>query len=1677
MADKITITTQDNNRYTFIPAIKTASGDFSPCEFKDSIFAEGSTCQVFLALDDKIRRYLIKQYKCGFNGNESHTTISKVMSRFNKQGDNYILNDIYNGSGYLGVEGECCDYKVFNYIEGNVLLPYKNGISIFDDANMLHSVLLDFVSFLNCLQLLHAEIDRESYLHCDIKPENAFVATISNRRVVQLIDLDSVRSVKQLIEDIENGVHCDKLVQSTARFYAREDIVALSQLRGEDLKRCIYILDTTAACKVLAELLVGNVCFNLTEQDQIALNKNEPLQIALNNFFKIGMWNDFSERFGSIEEMIQQISAVIVAISRSLPTTIQSEKLKAISNNRIINRLRDNYKKQHGLNDSTTRKSIFISDLLNDIDTGLLPCIQKTNGDNEIDETSSKMSLAMLLHEKHKYIISAQAGHGKTSSLIYEYLNNIQDLESDELYIYVPLQNYSPSKSFTDFISEESGFDFEGLLKNQASKVTLLLDAYDEIRDRYSCENQSAFDNAFLDELNKLGCVGSIIITSRFDFSISMQCKANQIGLSTAKCQPLDCNQIEKYINKIAFGAYERAKNNEIVMKLLSNALFLNIFSSLLLEHREDIFGISSEFQLLDLYFATLYEHKYGNNTSNEEDYRELLQYVGDYYCRYVERSVTFEKKASCFNAIIDFESGESDVSQITFSHLIFLDYFVSVAITCRLTTILTRKILSVGYFESMNCLDSKDLSDRTLLYVAQSLAAKQKRIFSWFRVKSTIRLEELCKVTANIAQDTVIAHNLFKLICFFGYNPKQKFYNMITKLPKNFFAHNLFISRIHIPSCIKTIEAAAFFDCPNLNMVTMSDGIQCIGESAFSRCNALTSIRLCDSIKHIEDYAFSYCSALEKINIPVNVSKLGKLIFYHCGCLSEVDYEAVSCSAITIDTFADESLRYEANSIIEDLERSTSAMNILLGKEWNSSSAKSVFWGCDRLAKVNIKSSARNIDSLFFANCQSLSIVNIENGLEVISEYAFEHCTNLTQIVIPDSVIKIEEGAFWHCERLTKIYLGAGLERIYDKVFAYCPIESISVSSSNDRYESYNNNCLVDQGVIVCGNGIIPYNDSVRIIGSHAFMGHTNLKCIQIPNNIESIRKEAFGDCIDLNTIVIGSNISHIDETAFDKCSNLLSIKVDSDNKTFCDFSCNCIVNLPQNTLLLGCSTTNIPENENVNRIGGYAFWNRYNSHKNLIIPDNIYLIDDFAFCNCYGISNLTIGKNTQAIGVAAFLNCKNILSINFNNEQQVIIGDYAFADCAALERIFIPSGNINSSAFARCVLLKEVSFGKDVAHIVSSAFELCPSINQLNVHVDNEKYYSLKNNIIESSSKTLVLGGSNYIPINEEIDTIGAYAFSGRKNLSCIIIPDNIKWVEDYAFYGCLNIISVAYNSITKVETRAFYDCPRLTEVISNKNSDHSIFGGKFNITYHCDKSKIKKTGDFYFFAHENTPTSGSYEDASLLKVLQVYNQDEWKVKSHMRISTVLPNNHPRLVSCKDSILSDILILPHDYDGEKYMIDDYAFAGLSQAKNKFLRKVLIEEGVIRIGSNAFAHNTKLKFVSILSDVLVIEDFAFCECSQLENIIFNNTLKVIGAGAFYGCWKLSKILIPHSMVLLGATAFWGTNIKEIKYTGTTDQWRDLYTTSSQWWTGQSLGINYPIAVECANGTLYYSSL
>lgn len=87
------------------------------------------------------------------------------------------------------------------------------------------------------------------------------------------------------------------------------------------------------------------------------------------------------------------------------------------------------------------------------------------------------------------------------------------------------------------------------------------------------------------------------------------------------------------------------------------------------------------------------------------------------------------------------------------------------------------------------------------------------------------------------------------------------------------------------------------------------------------------------------------------------------------------------------------------------------------------------------------------------------------------------------------------------------------------------------------------------------------------------------------------------------------------------------------------------------------------------VTSIGHCAFYGFYSSLTSVTIPDSVTRIEDYAFCDCQNLTNVTIPKCVMSIGYRSFLGC-GLTSIT-TPDSVMYIGDGAFDRCGSLKSI----------------------------------------------------------------------------------------------------------------------------------------------------------------------------------------------------------------------------------------------------------------------------------------------------------------------------------------------------------------------------------------------------------------------
>ena len=189
----------------------------------------------------------------------------------------------------------------------------------------------------------------------------------------------------------------------------------------------------------------------------------------------------------------------------------------------------------------------------------------------------------------------------------------------------------------------------------------------------------------------------------------------------------------------------------------------------------------------------------------------------------------------------------------------------------------------------------------------------------------------------------------------------------------------------------------------------------------------------------------------------------------------------------------------------------------------------------------------------------------------------------------------------------------------------------------------------------------------------------------------VTSIDEMAFYYCTSLTSIDIPNSITKIGSFAFGNCPVLTSIVVESGNPRYDSRNnCNAIIETADNTLIVGCKNTIIPNS--VTSIGGWAFSYCYGL-TSITIPNSVTAIGNGAFEGCIGLTSVDISNSVTSIGRYAFYNCQGLTSINIPYSV-TSIGNYAFFWCTGLTSIVIPNSvtSIGNEAFKNCWDLTDV-------------------------------------------------------------------------------------------------------------------------------------------------------------------------------------------------------------------------------------------------------------------------------------------------------------------------------------------------------------------------------------------------
>ena len=558
-------------------------------------------------------------------------------------------------------------------------------------------------------------------------------------------------------------------------------------------------------------------------------------------------------------------------------------------------------------------------------------------------------------------------------------------------------------------------------------------------------------------------------------------------------------------------------------------------------------------------------------------------------------------------------------------------------------------------------------------------------------------------------------------------------------------FAYKWDMAEINLPSTLREIGAAAFYQTALSGDVVIPDGVVSVGSGAFSGTN-IVSVYIPASVTYVI-HAFGECLSLETITVHQSnrdycsidgnlYDRYGYTLYQYALGNKRTVFEL----PLSTNTLAERSMSGAAK-----LE------TVIFGEGFYQGIDRSGILDCFGIKEFVVHEDNPNFKSVDghlyskdgarlyrYAPAKDGAVFTVPDGVAEIS-YAFYNCDNLVEVVLPSSVSEIGEHAFGYCDKLTTVNIPSGVTSIADYAFIECPaLDGIALSEGLEYIGKY---AFSNTGITE-----ITLPDSISEVGEGCFSGCERLVSVDTGDGLTLIDRYLFSACSAISQIVIGNKVTVIGEYAFDWCTALVEV----------------------------------------------------------VIPDNVELISTGAFYKCEKLARVALGTGLCEIGPSAFSECVSLAEINLP-EGLKRIGNYAFYNCKSLESIAFVSGieEIASSAFCFAGIVGEVVIPETVTTLGGSAFYGCKGITSVTVGSDGI------GGITEIASHTFGdCPNIERLTIKNSVTYIDKGAFYRCSSLAEIIIPDSVTEIAAEAFYECKAATRIVIgNAVTKLGINAFY------------------------------------------------------------------------------------------------------------------------------------------------------------------------------------------------------------------------------------------------------------------------------
>ena len=931
-----------------------------------------------------------------------------------------------------------------------------------------------------------------------------------------------------------------------------------------------------------------------------------------------------------------------------------------------------------------------------------------------------------------------------------------------------------------------------------------------------------------------------------------------------------------------------------------------------------------------------------------------------------------------------------------------------------------------------------------------------------------------------------------------------------LTSIGASAFAGCTGLSTITLPVGVTAIGEGAFAGCTSLMGISLPEAVTSLGPKAFMDCSGMSQITFPGSAIAIGEDAFMGCTSLERVDAATLAAWCGT--YFANGCANPL---STAARLHVDDTLVTELVIPEGLTTISSYAfyGGSSFTSVTFPKSLTKV-GQSAFAGCDNLARVNAADVGswcriQFVDTLANPLCivkhlcvggQEVTELEIPEGVTSIGDYAFNRATSLISVSIPSTAQTIGKRAFYgtamdeiFCLASTPPEMNgsqAFSASEYQNAFLRVPGTSRERYRSDERWGQFANilpvkpdfevdgftyahledNCVEISYVkpaILDSLMVIPdtitYKDvqyTVTSIGAGVFYGRNMIVEVDIPATIRSIGEDAFKECTHLQrvnlhdigawcgvelaneysnpvtvasdmtvdgvrvtSLIIPDGVTAVNDRAFDRCNQLRDVYLPA---SMASIGSRAFANISLYNVI--CISAEPPVVKNSN-----AFTNYYNATL-YVLESALEAYQNHDIWKRFRVKE-TIANDIEQDGMFYSLIDDRRVSLSYvaatSTGRGVVIPATIIRD-----GVQYTVAGIGPRAFKNRKDIVSIDIPTTVTTIGQDAFYGCDSLRQVNIH-----------DVVAWSQ--MDIAGISASPLS-----CSHHLYLDGKEVTEVILPDNITRVGNYAFSSCYGLKTVSLgNGVRNIGAGAFVSCLYM-DSLSVGRAVREIGGKAFGGCRGLRRINVDDPAMWALIRFADSGANPFCEGQALM-----YSRGEWVYMLEIPDTVSAINDYAfygcyglSYISIPPSVkaigidafygcyylqrlyISDVVawcgIDFKDYDSYPFMSSArmlYQYEGANCdlfVNDELVTNLVIPSSLREIPKYAFAGFTGLKSVKLDSGVEKIGEHAFYQCYGLETVDFGHTLKTIGGAAFRECFSLDNIVIPNSVTDIQEGAF-----------------------------------------------------